>query len=207
MNKTLVQLAHGYRQLEETLLQADGELTPELETSLEETTQSLVSKVDACAYVLEQLDADGDYYRKKARALGQVAKTFENMAARLRDRVKYAMGELDVKELTGDDSRFCRSLGGKKLVIANEQDIPAEYWQETVVREINHDLVKLALENGIEIPGARLEDIVRLSIKVNKPKELKRGSDKTDIQTDTEGNGRHRGDREGSQERGAGVQV
>lgn len=179
--KTLVQLTNEYRAIEQKLL--EGEAGAALENDLEQTTAALVSKVDACAFVLEHLDSDAEYYRAKAKELSNVARSYENMAKRLRDRVKYAMKEIQASELCGTESKFKLTTGGQKLVIEDETKLPADFFENTVVREINHDLVRMAIETGIVLEGARLEDITRLSIKPNKPKELINGSD-----TDTDGN-------------------
>lgn len=191
--KSLVQLTHQYREIENTLL--EGEITPEVEQSLENTTRELLTKVDACAYVLERLEGDADYYRDKAKAFTQVARTFENMAKRLRERVKYSMLLMDARELCGVDVKFQVSRSGKKLVVDDETLLAPEFWVERTVKEVDYELVKCALENGIDVPGARFEDITRMTVRLTKPKEKeKNGSDdsRKDISADTESHGRDR---------------
>lgn len=160
-------MSHEYRQIEKSLFESGGELTTLDEANMKEVETKLLSKVDACAYVIERLNADADYFKTKSAQWTHAAKAYENAAKRLKDRVKYTMREMQLVELQGDDQQF-KLTGGRTRIVIDEKILPKEFWEEVITTQPNRELVETALQNGIDVAGCKIEEIFSLRIATKK---------------------------------------
>lgn len=161
---TLLQITKEYQHIESKLLEAGGEMTPDLETWLEEINSKLVTKIDACVYVLERLKAGETYFKAKAQQWLEAARLHSSAEARLKARIKFCMRELETKEIAGDDSSFKLSGGRYRTFVKDPSLLPNEFWKEVVERVPDRELIESAIENGIEVPGVQREEILSLRI-------------------------------------------
>lgn len=164
---TLLSLAHEYREIEKSLFESGGEITSVDETQMKEIETKLLSKVDACAYVIERLSVDADYFKTKAAQWIHAAKAYENAAKRLKDRVKYTMREMQLASLEGDDQQF-KLTGGRTRIVIDDKILPKEFWEEVITTQPNRELVETALQNGIDVAGCKIEEIFSLRIATKK---------------------------------------
>ena len=167
-DQTLLSILSEYQHFERLLVESGGELTPEAETEIESVSSKLITKVDACAYVMERLEVDERYYRDKAAQWTMVARAHANAAKRLKERVKYCMKELGATTLPGEDHVFKLTGGRFKTEIVDETMIPFEYFKEVIVREIDKELIETAIENGVDVPGVVRIEVQTLRIQTKK---------------------------------------
>lgn len=111
--------------------------------------------VDLAPSVWRQLEALGESIKEQAAETNKAGQTFVNMAKRLKELVKASMIQDESRELVGNTTRICLERPTSKLVI--EGEVPAKYYVERVVREVDEEALKQDLEMGVAIPGARLE--------------------------------------------------
>lgn len=159
---TLPGIVAEYSVLKQQLVETMGELTPELECQLAVVETSLRSKVDSYHYVDESLEADAEFFKRKAAAFSALAKRFTTARERLKDNLKFAMRSLELKEIKGHDYRYCLERSAPKLVIDDAKLLPAEVVVQTITEEPNKALITSLIKTGAVVPGARLEEVQRL---------------------------------------------
>ena len=131
-----------------------------LAEALIENREMIGAKVEAYAHVLANLEAERDALKLEADKFIARAKTKGNDIARIRQTLEYAMQALDVKELAGGMFKFTlQKNGGKQPMTVDESaPIPDEYWQVETVKHLDKELIRAALEDGEELPFAKLEE-------------------------------------------------
>ncbi len=166
-NRSLVQIIKDHFVMDELLNALAGELDQTTESWLEENKENLSKKADNYKTAMDMLEAAEGFLKSKAEPFSDAAKVCKNKREALKERLKWAMMALDMHSIEGDNYIFTLSPGANKLVIENEETIPAKFFKEEVVLSIDKDAIKAALESGEKIPGAKLEQIQSLRSKVN----------------------------------------
>jgi hypothetical protein len=158
VQNSLVALAVEAAEIGRLLMEAGGELTPELETRLDVNTQLLPAKVDAYNYIIDELESQAELWKRRKDASAAIQKRFDSQAERLRNRIKFAMKEMGTTEIAGRQYKFQLRKSAPKLVIDNEAAIPAEFKMIVQTTITDTDRIKSALVDGFEVPGAKLEE-------------------------------------------------
>lgn len=138
------------------IVEAGGELTPELEAAFDNVGSQIKVKADSYAFLIDKLEAESDFWKAKAESFSKVAKSCKSLRDRLSDSIKTAMVELDMPEVEGEDFRFKLSRTAPRLVL-NEEALPKEYLMQVTTYTPDKDRIKAALTDGAKIPGAALE--------------------------------------------------
>ena len=165
--KTLVRVLNEKQALVNELIESGGEISEALEFALDITEQALVQKVDGYFFVIDAFESKEKQLKELADELYDAAKMCKNESQRIKDHVKNRMRELEVKELQGGMRRFTLSTG-KASVSVDEALLPAQYTKESIVVSADKDLIKKALDEGLDVPGARLMETWVLKSTVNK---------------------------------------
>lgn len=165
--KSLVSIVRDVATLETMLIEAGGEMTPEIEAMLTVKEVNLPEKIDNYEAMLDRLEAIEALYKERAKMFSAAAKSLANAQDTLKERLKIAMKELGVTELLGHDIRFKLSVSKPKLVILDEKLIPKEYKIQVITDEVQKDRLSEDLKIG-SVPGAILEETYSLRKYVNK---------------------------------------
>lgn len=163
---TLLALVDVFNHLDQKLIESAGEMTPELETALAITEENMREKVDNYAYYIDHLESRAEYFKSieaNARAARQI---FENQKERLRERLKFAMANLNRTDLEGDDFRYKLSPTKPRLVI-DEKVLPDQYKVVTVTQVPDKDAIQKDLILGMKIEGCHFEESKALRRYVN----------------------------------------
>ena len=171
MNKSLVDLSKEYAFIHHELMANNGEITPDLETHIQSLYKQLAMKVDSISYVLDRLESEAEYWREKAKSYQRIAIGCDNATDRIKGMIKHSMENMECNEIEGVNERLKITGGRFKLIIEDESQVPSSFKKQTVITEIDKNTVKAALEAGIKVPGARLEEIKTLRVLVNRSKE------------------------------------
>lgn len=158
-------LTADYQRLLALVIEAGGELTPEIEQELAVNSEQLAAKADRYDFIMGKLDSEETYWKAQAERYSRVARACANARERLRGAIKGAMQAMAVTEIVGENTNFKLTNCAPKLVL-KQSELPAEYITETIVREPNKDKIKGALKEGASIPGAQLEPVVALRVGV-----------------------------------------
>ncbi len=160
-NKSLPAIVAEMSLILNQIVEAGGELSPELETAFDNLGSQIQTKADGYAFFMDRLDNEADYWKAKADQLIKVSRSCANLKERLNNSIKLAMRQLDTDEVKGTDMRFKLSKLAPKLVL-EESALPAEYTMIVQTTKPDKDRIKADLENKVEIPGATLEPVYSL---------------------------------------------
>lgn len=166
-NKSLIELNQDYGRLMNLLMEAGGELSPELEQELQVNQEMLAAKADKYDFVISKLELEEEYWKAQADKYLRVARACNAARSRMRDSIKVTMQMMDKTEIVGETTTFKLVKGAPKLVF-DHLKLPDEYVIETVVRETNKDKLKDDLKAGKVITGAQLEPVIQLRTSVSK---------------------------------------
>lgn len=158
---TLPELVAQAAIIEQKVIEAGGELTPEIEALLESVGQDLQAKTDGYCFFMERLDAQAEYWKTKADAFAKVSKSCKSLKERLNDRIKEAMKQMGLDEIQGTDMRFKLTASAPKLVV-DDALLPKDYLMAVTEYVPDKERIKEDLKNKCEIPGAQFEDVFAL---------------------------------------------
>lgn len=136
-----------------------GELTPELEQALEETTGSLAEKADGYRGLLAMLDDRADNIDRRIKELQAMKKTTDNARKRIKEYVISAMIAAGMTRIEGKTSLL--------------------YLRKTTSLNMDEELATARHADLIRETAARLPSWMTLEVKISKTevKNLYKGSD------------------------------
>lgn len=155
--KSLVNIVSESLNLEKMLIESGGEITPEIEQFLAVNEKELSEKVDGYHMIIDRFEALKNHYKQKSEYFNLISSQCGQASKRLKDNIKYAMVQLGVDEIKGNDMRFKLSQGAGSLILEDEEMIPVEYKHEEVVTHIKKDDLKKDIKDGKVVAGARVE--------------------------------------------------
>jgi hypothetical protein len=146
---TLYDVAQEGLIIADILTENDGELTPELEARLDALMQAGPDKIESATMVLKQIEADADACKVEATRLTERAKSFDNNAKRLKERIRVAVdGAFNGKVKT---ARFTISTQKAKDTVSITL---AEGFTPEMVLKDHPELIKT--EHGLDAAQAQI---------------------------------------------------
>ena len=137
-----------------------GEMTPELEATLEITEAERLTKGEGYVYVIKQLRSQSDMIKSEIKRLQELAKRYENSADKLADTLLQSVvahGQIKTALVT------ISSRKSKAVSITDESLLGAEFMR--IKTEPNKTLIKEAIESGQEVQGALIVENYSLNIR------------------------------------------
>lgn len=160
----LVAEANG---ITKAIIEAGGELSPELETALINIDLAMAEKVDGYDHVMERLEHEAEYWKAKADAYAKIAKAHANAKERMKNAIKSAMQAMEKTEVKGVDVRFKMTPVKPKLVI-DQATLDPSYLMQVTTSVPDKERIEMALRLGDEVMGAKLEQSFALRSYANK---------------------------------------
>lgn len=159
MTKTLYEISTGYEELLDLCYDENAD-EAEITAKLQALNDQLTDKVANGIAIIQQLKATAEAADCEIKRLVQHKRTVENRVNFLKD---YYLSHLEKigksRVLTPRGAMSIAKAGGlKPLRIDDEDSIPLEYKREIIQSLIDKDAIREALERGMEIAGARLEE-------------------------------------------------
>lgn len=154
--------------LDNELIEAIGELTPEMEQALLEIETNLPEKVDNYAYLIDKVEHEAEFFKKKAEKYLKTSKVLENLHQRLLDSIKQRMIEFNLLEVKGHDEVFRIARGKPVVTVLSQSEIPESHLKKTLTISVDKNSIREAIEGGKEIAGVRLDPSFTLRRSLNK---------------------------------------
>ena len=161
---TIYEIHDDLKAIEDLLFEIGGDISDDevdkiVTGFMSEIETNLERKVDNYAALIKELEAKKESRKAEADRLYKLAKTDENTARNLKDRLVWALNEMGIKKL--ETPRFKVAVtnnGGKTpLDIHDPEAVPQELQKLIPARyEIDSDKIREALESGQEVAGAIL---------------------------------------------------
>lgn len=155
-------------QVRELLDQIDPE-TGELPDGFEQARALVATKAQACAAFILENDAQAAMVEAHAKALLDRVKTARRRSEWLRQYLRSHMSAAGVLSIKADDGTFSAVLTpgrDKSVEIFDAAQLPSDYLREIPAKfEPDKTLIRKALDDGYEVPGAKLVAKDRLTLK------------------------------------------
>lgn len=157
---TLYELGTEWARLETALIEAEGEMTPDVEAALAALGDLERDKIDAYQHIVANLDAHAKACHEEAERLRAKSDVARNAARRLKDHLLAYMQARGVEAIQGDRWRACATKNGGKpplTVLVEPEQLPASYQRVKV--EPDTDALRAGLEQAdpAAVAVARLE--------------------------------------------------
>ena len=165
MNITLYSAAASVREL---LEQIDPE-TGECPEGFEQARALVATKAQACAAFVLENDAQAEMVELHAKSLLDRVRTARKRSQWLRQYLSSHMAAAGVMSIKSDDGTFSAKLEigrDESVEVFDAAQIPADYMREIPAKhELDKTLIKKAIKDGFEVPGAKLIAKDRLTIR------------------------------------------
>ena len=162
MNIFLIQ--NEYQLLINQIIEAEGEITPELETALTINKEQLQSKAVDYSYVIKQLDGDCEQIDAELKRLQQLKKVRTNLADRLKDTISNAMNLYEVEKIETPLIKLS-FRNSESVEITNESQLDACFIVTKTVSTPDKKAIKDAIKNGEIVTGATISYNKNLQIR------------------------------------------
>lgn len=157
-------IQNEYKLLVSELIENGGELTPELELSLQINKDQLQSKSENYAYIIKQIDAECDIIDNEIKRLQQAKKVRENTVDRLKSTLTTAMNTFEVTEIKTPliKLNFRKS---ESVIVYDVNSLPQMFKTIKVTETPDKAKIKEVIKNGDTVVGAELVISQNLQIK------------------------------------------
>lgn len=160
MSENLYDLSAELALINDEIIDAEGEITPELEARLDDLAITFDRKVFGVTRWTLNLDARIDALGAEIKRLQSRKKSTDNLKTRLKEFMKGCMTVADKKKLEFDNFTVAVQKNPPSVEITDEDAIPSKYF--TIIpeqKQINKAALLAdlkALKEGQTIPGAQL---------------------------------------------------
>ena len=157
-------IQNEYKQLVSELIENGGEITPELELSLQINKDQLQSKSENYAYIIKQIDAECDVIDNEIKRLQQAKKVRENTVERLKTTLTNAMNVYEVDEIKSPliKINFRKS---ESVIVYDTNSLPHVFKTIKITETPDKAKIKEAIKSGETVVGAELVINQNLQIK------------------------------------------
>lgn len=156
--KTFRELLPAAIAVENLLIEAGGELTPEIEQALVLKDQTLPEKIDNLGFRIERLESFETYIKSKVDAYTKLLKGAQNATEYLKNYIKTEMLVNNTPEVSGSDFKFKVSKTTGQVVIEDESKLDGAYIITETITKVDKKKIKEDLALGVPVTGARLEE-------------------------------------------------
>ena len=146
----------------------DAEMSHAVEEHMAAIDEALEAKAESYACLIRTLEARSEARKQEAARMTALSKTDNALAERLKFYLRESMVRTGRTKINTDKFRLSVVNNGGKIpiVITDEEAISEEFKKTEFVQTLDKDLIRLHLEQGATVSGAKLgERGQRLDIK------------------------------------------
>lgn len=165
-NLSLYQISHEFRQMVERLTECQDDAAAIADT-IEAESYPLELKAANVAYAIRNLEASAAAIKEAEAQMAERRKRIEKRADAIREYLLTCMQLANVTKIECPHFALSIAKNPASVDIYEPGLIPADYMKEVPPPPAAPDktLIKQAIKDGFEVPGARLVQGVRLAIK------------------------------------------
>ena len=146
-------------------LLSEGEITPELESSLVINQTELQTKAINYSYVIKSFEADIDTIDSEIKRLQGLKKVRDNGITRMKSALLEAMQVYGIDKVASPTLTLSIRNNPESIEILNEVQIDRKYWNEKIVWSLDKAAVKKAIQSGESVEGCVLIRTQSIQIK------------------------------------------
>lgn len=148
------------------IIDAEGEVSPELERRLDETGLALQDKVQGIARWMFNIEGREDALDKEIARLTARKKQVVGLRSRLKEYVKSNMEIADIKKLEFDTFEVTVAKNPPSVEITDVEVVPAQFIEVVTTNKIDKKEILKTMKSGYKVLGAKLvTDKTNLRIK------------------------------------------
>lgn len=170
MSRTLPQLIQDNSAIVSLFLETGGQDNEVLDAWMNANLQDMSEKIDSYRYVMLAIEDHIESFNRRAAEFKDAAKVLENGLDRMKERIQFAMGALGKDELTGNDFRFKLIKNPPKVVIEDEDQIPAFLCNERITFVPDKARIREMIERGETVVGCSVQQGTSVRAYVNTKK-------------------------------------
>lgn len=155
--------------IEEMIIKAEGEITPEVQALLRLSSSDIAHKIDGLDVFLQKLKNGAEIYRSQAQFFQKAAQNIEKASELIKEDIKKAMLDSDVKALNGHQ-KCLKITKARQIVKINDMQKLSGYQKAEVTYTIDKDSLFEDLKIG-PVDGAELQDVYALRFYTAKHEE------------------------------------
>ena len=164
-NLTLYQIAHEHKALADTLM--DLELDDQAIADTLEAESDLIPKAQSYGFVIRNLEAHQAAVAAEAERLNLRAKQAAKRVETIKQCLLDAMVHTNTQKVEHPQFTISVAKNPASVDVFDERQIPADYMTDPKPPAPRPDkrLIKKALDDGFDVPGAKLTQGARLQIR------------------------------------------
>lgn len=152
--------------INDSIITAEGEITPELEKRLDEVSLQLTEKATGIRKWLTMIEGDKNAIEEEIKRLEKLKDQQKNLDNRLRAYIKSNMEASGLSKIVSTLGTFSINKNPESVECYSEQSTPTAYLDIVTITKPNKDRIKDSLKEGYEVAGWKLvNDKTHLRIK------------------------------------------
>lgn len=164
--ESLYSLSTELARINDGIIDAHGEISPELEKRLDETGLALRDKVEGIGRWVFNLEGREEAIDKEIARLQVRKKATMGLYARLKGYVEEGMRVADIKKLEFNTFEAAIVKNPPSVTVQDEKVIPGQFMEIVTTHRVDKKKILAALKAGEEVKGAVLiTDRTRLRLK------------------------------------------
>lgn len=164
MKTSIYNITSEYQLLINKIIEAEGEITPEIEALLTINKEQLQDKGINYAYVIKQCDSDCDTIDLEIKRLNALKKVRSNLSERLKNTISSAMQLFEVEEIKTPLIKL-NFRNSESVEITNEAQLAEKFLVVKTVVTPDKKAIKEAIKSGEFVEGATISYNRNLQIK------------------------------------------
>lgn len=157
---SLYKITDSLLEIQNEILENEGELTPELEQRLNSLQLSRLDKIENILWVIQNMSHMTEGMKAEIKRLQDLKKSRENCAQRLKDYLVREMAALDEKKLSTLNFSVTRAKSGKFSIRPIDPDNPPDWCSEEItIRKFRYDMAEeLVKETMPDLVGSVVDN-------------------------------------------------
>ena len=155
-------------QLERMMIEAEGQLTPEIEAMLAISEKQMSEVVDVYHLRMERMEKVAEFYSAKADQYARLASSIEKATKYTKQLIKDHMMNVGVTELSGGEFSFKLARTAPVVDVVDQDKIPDTYIKVKVEETVDKKKIADDLKLGIQIEGVILKENYSLRTSIKK---------------------------------------
>lgn len=162
----LYEIERNYLEALDLFTDPDTDIPPEVVAdTLEAIEGEFEIKAVRVAAFARQMEAEANAIKAAEEGMGKRRKALESRAQWLKDYVKIGMETMGRKKFSSPWFVLSVAKNPPSVEVFDETEIPSEFKREETVTKIDKPAIKLAIDANRTVPGARIVNGTRLSIR------------------------------------------
>lgn len=161
-------ITNDFTALQDAVLDADadtGEIDEALVALFDEIQISAEDAVLGAANVYRSAKAEIELYKQEEKRLEEMRERLEARLDAFSGAVEKFCTRMGIEKIDGVHAQVGFKKNPPSVKVDNEEEIPEEFFRTKIEKTIDKTAIKKAIQAGVEVPGAHIEQLRKFYIK------------------------------------------